>query len=66
MPVEIRELIIKTTVESTGATADADAKKTPGAGGGAVTSDKGKMKEQLVKECLNIIMDNFSSFNKER
>lgn len=68
MPIEIRELLIRTTIEST------DPTKKPETGDGEKKKESeppaipknNKMKEQLVKECINAIMDNFSAFNKER
>lgn len=68
MPIEIRELLIRTTIESN------DATKKPATGSGEAKSEtaaspnaeKGKLKEQLVRECVNVIMDNLSSYNKER
>ena len=67
MPVEIRELFIKTTIEGSEprkaspttegqATAPAPESSQPGQ----------KNNDRIVKECINIIMDNLSSYSKER
>lgn len=67
MPVEIRELFIKTTIEGSEAR-----KASPNAEGQTTTpapesSQPGqKNNDRIVKECINIIMDNLSSYSKER
>ncbi|TND02429.1 MAG: hypothetical protein FD123_4102 [Bacteroidetes bacterium] len=69
MPVEIRELLIKTTVEGSGpvkegANPAAEGGSAPKTGGDK--TEQNKMKDRLLKECLNLVMDNFSSITKER
>jgi hypothetical protein len=72
MPVEIRELLVKTTIE--GGEAKKPGASAPGTGsaeGGTpapspAKNDNARAQERLLKECVNMIMDNFSSFTKER
>lgn len=70
MPVEIRELLIKTTVEGTGPQKPKDPEAKESGESTPEASDKkeekNKAKERILKECLNLVMDNFSSITKER
>lgn len=68
MPIEIRELLIRTTIESSDPTKkpEAESGEKKAASEPPAMPKNNKIKEQLVKECINAIMDNFSAFNKER
>lgn len=74
MPVEIRELLIKTTVEGSGPKKPAEnpeaategVAEEPKPAASPKEEGQSKMRERILKECLNLVMDNFSSLNKER
>lgn len=70
MAVEIRELLVRTTIE--GSEPKAAKSTANGASEGSTPAPaepspkNDKMRDQLLKECVNMIMDNISSFTKER
>ncbi len=71
MPVEIRELLVRTTIESgggakQGAGAPATGEGTPAPAASPAKNDGARAQERLLKECVNMIMDNLSSFTRER
>ena len=65
MPIEIRELVIKTTVESSnqedsGASSEA---KSGGKSEAVSKKDLQKMKDRIVEECMNRINDHLRTIN---
>lgn len=70
MAVEIRELLVRTTIEGSEpkaakpAAGGSDESGTPAPAPASPKNDK--MRDQLLKECVSMIMDNISSFTKER
>ena len=62
MPVEIRELIIKTTVDASDQKKESeDGSKETASSGGGDSGDISKMKESVITECMNRIMDHLSN-----
>ena len=73
MPVEIRELLVRTTIESgdtkpgAGApSAGAAGESTPAPAPSPKKNDNARAQERLLKECVNMIMYNLSSYSAER
>lgn len=71
MAVEIRELLVRTTIESSdpkpakkeSPSSDEKEKEESAA---PAQGPNSKLREQVLRDCVNMIMDNLSSFTKER
>jgi|GEM_PF-2055852 len=66
MPVEIRELLIRTTIESSEPKPGAPASPEGGGSTPGNKSEQGRLHARLVKECVNQVMDSLATVTRER